>query len=606
MAGILNTNALLLAGFVFWISGATNSAFASNHGVTCKEYDEYLLTHQVTPCGPIPTASDPNGVYPYMSYCETSNRPALRLYHFVRLENSRMNVAICPDLGGKVFSLIHKRSNKEILYVPEVIRPTRILPRFYFTAGGIEVSFPISHTPVQNEKVLYRIDSTRDRIYVTCGERELRFGMQWSVEYSLGPDDDFLTQRVVLQNPGTSTYPWMSWSNAALPSAHDTRFFFPGGRVLRHCSIIDTIEWENEGPKTESDIKEMTGYFWITKDANAFGAFTPSLGVGLYHIADENMAPGIKLWSYGTGDDSAWAVLSTARRSPYLEIQGGPIGDQSTKFELKPGESTWHIEFWLPTDRPMDINALRTPRPVLREINEIPLFSWARETEVAVWDALLKAHRGKGALPDPPEVHQYLWAPSGFENLDDAFTWAIGQTRGTESDLWRFHYGSWLAGRGSTENALGILATCKTGVAKVLMSRLLRSKGKINEAANALEAVEERWLQIHPQVIIERDKVLRLLGTQTIPLRASWLSQVDALNDEWVIERQAQLLIDEKEYHRAKELLLSVPFQKIHQTYARTALWKQICDNLGIPGTPLPKELGEDRLARYGAYREFE
>ncbi|MDP9041072.1 MAG: DUF5107 domain-containing protein, partial [Bacteroidota bacterium] len=306
--------------------------------VVCTEYDDYVLTHELTPFGPVPTALDPNGVYPYMSYCETSNRPALRKYHFIVLENEELKLTICPDLGGKVTSVIHKHSGKEILYVPDVIRYTRILPRFYFVAGGIEVSFPISHSPVQNEKVLYKIDRTGDRIYITCGERELRFGMQWSVEYSLGNSDTFLTERVIFFNPGNASYPWMSWSNAALPSASDTRFDFPKGKVLSHSSEIDTIDWEKQGPKNESDIKEMTGYFWKTKDVNAFGVYTPSLGIGLYHIADEKIAGGIKLWSYGFGDDSAWSVLSTAKHQPYIEIQGGPLGDQSIKAELQPKE----------------------------------------------------------------------------------------------------------------------------------------------------------------------------------------------------------------------------------------------------------------------------
>jgi len=51
-----------------------------------------------------------------------------------------------------------------------VIRHTRILPRFYFVAGGIEVSFPISHSPSQNERVVCRSDNSADRAYVTCGE----------------------------------------------------------------------------------------------------------------------------------------------------------------------------------------------------------------------------------------------------------------------------------------------------------------------------------------------------------------------------------------------------------------------------------------------------
>src|ERR1700736_6877370 len=141
------------------------------------QYEDYVLTHPLTGCGPVPTALDPDGVYPYVSYCETANRPAPQKYTFVVLENRYIKVTISPDLGGKVTSIFHKGSGKEVLYVPQVIRPTRILPRFYFVAGGIEVSFPISHSPSENEKVLYKIDRAKDRVYVTCGERELRFGM---------------------------------------------------------------------------------------------------------------------------------------------------------------------------------------------------------------------------------------------------------------------------------------------------------------------------------------------------------------------------------------------------------------------------------------------
>jgi hypothetical protein len=113
-------------------------------------------------------------------------------------------------------------------------------------------------------------------------------------------------------------------------------------------------------------------------------------------------------------------------------------------------------------------------------------------------------------------------------------------------------------------------------------------------------------LQLHPQVVIERDKVLRALGFSFLTERESWLSKVEALKDEWVIERKVQLLIDKGEYVKAKDLLLSTPFQKVHQTYTRTGLWMQICEKLNINCDPIPVQLGEDRLARFGAYREFE
>jgi hypothetical protein len=597
--------------FIFFFFILSINCIAQNK-LSCTQHDDYVLTHELTPAGPVPTALDPNGVYPYVSYSETSNRPVPKKYKFIVLENDHIKITICPDLGGKVTSMIHKSSGNEVLYAPDVIRYTRILPRFYFVAGGIEVSFPISHSPTQNEKVFYKIDRTKDRIYVTCGERELRFGMQWSVEYSLGTNDNFLTERVIFHNPGTSAYPWMSWSNAALPSAPDTKYDFPKGTVLSHSSKLDTIDWVKQGPKTQKDIKEMTGYFWKTfagrggKDANAFGAFTPSMGSGLYHIADEKIADGIKLWSYGVGDDSAWSVLSTAKHQTYIEIQGGPIGDQSIKLEMQPNQTRWHVEYWVPTDKELDIYSLKVPAIILRSVNQIPLFQWARESEVKVWKELQNGYLTKGKVPEPPSIDQNLWAPSGMENLEPAFKWVINNTSGKKVDLWKLYYGTWLAGRDKTGDAIKILSSAKTGVAKVLLARLLKIKGDMTGARNAFESIEEKWLQIHPQVVVERDKVLRNLGPQTIPEREQWLSKVDALNDEWIIERRVQLLIDKGEFQNAKDLLLSTPFQKVHQTYTRTNLWMQICDKLHISCSPIPKELGEDRLARFGAYREYE
>jgi hypothetical protein len=570
------------------------------------EYEDYVLTHQLTACGPVPTALDPNGVYPYVSYCETANRPALRKYIFIVLENRHVKVTISPDLGGKVTSIVHKGSGREVLYVPQVVRPTRILPRFYFVAGGIEVSFPISHSPSQNEKVLYRIDRAKDRVYVTCGERELRFGMQWSVEYSLGPQDAFLTERVLFHNPGTTAYPWMSWSNAALPSAPDTEFHFPKGEVLSHASRIDTIDWQRQGPRHESDIKEMTGYFWKSRDANAFGAYTASLGSGLYHVADEAISPGMKLWSYGIGDDRAWATLSTASTEPYIEIQGGPIGDQSIKLELPPKETRWHVEYWIPTGKPLDIYALAAPGNDLRAASEIPLFDWARPDEVRAWIDLMNAYAKKSSLPDPPQIDENRWAPSGMEDLAPCFEWAIQNSRDAQTDLWRFHYGAWLAGRGKTEDAIRVLSASTIGVGAALLARLYHAKGDTRNAAAAFEKIREPWLQLHPQVVVERDRILRAVGTQTLAEREQWLGRVGALSDEWIIERKVQLLIDKGEIQNARQLLLSVPFQKVHQTYARTAMWREICEELGEPCDPIPQVLGEDRLARLGPYREFQ
>ena len=588
------------------ISTPATSGFAQEViPVMCTEYNETILTHVLTPTGPVPTAMDADGVYPYVSYSETSNRPVPKTYRMVSLENELIKVVICPDLCGKVMSIIHKGSGKDVLYNPQVIRHTRILPRFYFVAGGIEVSFPISHTPTQNESVQYKIDRTTDRVYVTCGERELHFGMQFSVEYSLGATDNFLTQRVRMHNPGVHAYPWMSWTNAAVPSMPDTEYSFPKGEVLVHASTLDTIDWKKQGPRTEKDIPEMTGYFWKTKDANAFGAYTPSLGYGLYHIADEQSAPGIKLWSYGVKEDREWSLLSTNNRQAYAELQGGPIGDQSIKLELKPGEYREHTEFWIPADRRLNIYELTVPKVSLRPVTEVPLFGWARNHEVDTWIALFNAFEHGTTLPviDPITTP---WAPSGMENLDNVFQWAIANACNSQQPYWKYYYGAWLAGRERVEEAINCLVDVEYGLAQALLARLYESEKEYAKAEATYDNIKEEWVALHPQVIVSRDKLLRQLGSHTQGKREAWLNKVDASADEWIAERRVQLLIDKKQYKAAKQLLLSINFQKVHQTYTRTDMWRQISKALGESPRTIPTTLGEDRLARFGAYREFE
>jgi hypothetical protein len=132
---------------------------------------------------------------------------------------------------------------------------------------------------------------------------------------------------------------------------------------------------------------------------------------------------------------------------------------------------------------------------------------------------------------------------------------------------------------------------------------MIENKNKL--AREQIEAIPESYLQIHPQIVVERDILLEKLGSKTIPEREQWLNKVSELRDEWILERKAHLLFDKGEYSKAKELLLSIPFQKVHQSYTRTELWFRICRQLNIPRYPIPASLGEDRLARFGAYREY-
>ena len=155
-----------------------------------------------------------------------------------------------------------------------------------------------------------------------------------------------------------------------------------------------------------------------------------------------------------------------------------------------------------------------------------------------------------------------------MEDLDQPFQWVIAGSSGATQELWRFHYGAWLAGSGNTDAAIALFSAAQIGVAKAMLARLLKAKGDNAGAQRAYGEITEKWLLLHPQVVVERDQVLRAVGPATIPEREKWLTAVDALKDEWIAERRVQLLIDKGQFASAKELLLSTDFQKVHQTYS--------------------------------------
>jgi hypothetical protein len=571
------------------------------------ETREFLLTHTIVPTGPIPTTHDPDGIYPYESFCETSRRPGIREYRMVSIENDQIRVKICPDLGGRVCSLLLKEKRLETLFFPNVVRPVRILPRQAFTGGGIELSFPISHSPVEIFPVLYEISRSERRIYVSCGERELRFGMHWTVEYSLGNADSFLTQRTMFFNPDEEAHPWMSWSNAGVPARPDTVFDFPSGPVLVHESRVRTIDWNTNGPRTQADVRRMTGFFWQKPDCYAFGAFTPSLGAGLYHVADPRQVPGMKLWSDGIGRDERWVSQYTLDGKQCLEIQAGPLIDQSKKEALGPGQLHQHVEFWIPSDQRRNIREIALPAPQLRPLDVIPRFTWARDEEVSQWVQLVSAQKSGDVrqIPKAPGVDSNRWPPGGIRELGDALSWAASMTDHGDRDRWFFQHGAWLAGREKTDAALKVLSQSRDDRARALGGRLwLIFKHDARTAAELFRAIESEAISLHPQVAIERDKALAALGAETLQERTRWLEKVSALDDEWLAERRASLALDRGDAHAALHILMSTGFHLIHQRYERTRLWRRAASMLGLKPGEKPSWLGEDDLAEFGAYRE--
>src|ERR1051325_379609 len=127
-------------------------------------------------------------LFPYTSYSDTERTPAPRAFRTVILENDALRIEVAPELGGRVYSLFDKRIGKEILFSNPAVKTARILPIWAFISGGIEVTFPIAHSPTSVAEVGCTTGQVGDYGFIRVGEREARTGMEWVVEFGLVED----------------------------------------------------------------------------------------------------------------------------------------------------------------------------------------------------------------------------------------------------------------------------------------------------------------------------------------------------------------------------------------------------------------------------------
>jgi len=274
---------------------------------------------------------------------------------------------------------------------------------------------------------------------------------------------------------------------------------------------------------------------------------------------------------------------------------------------LEPGQLHQHVEFWIPSEQRRNIREIDLPAPLLRALDDIPRFTWARDEEVSQWVQLAAAKKSGDMrqIPKAPGVDSNRWAPSGIRELGDALSWAASTADHGERDRWLFQQGAWLAGRGKTDAALKVLSQSRDDRARALGGRLwLVFKHDARSAAELFRAIESPAISLHPQVVIERDIALAALGAETLQERTRWLEKVSVLDDEWLAERRASLALDRGDAHEALHILMSTGFQLVHQRYERTRLWRRAASMLGIKPVEYPSWLGEDDLAEFGAYRD--
>jgi tetratricopeptide (TPR) repeat protein len=326
-----------------------------------KVWQEDLLipTYPLSAPSPLPDYPEYRDERPFYPYAARDDfggaQKTNQVWHALFLENEYLKVTVLPDLGGKLYSIFDKVTQREVLYRNHVVKYSAIGIRGAWTSGGIEWNFPDGHTPTAVSPVDFTTHQDKDgSAEITVGDTERVQGMQWMVTIRLRPVVRSVEVEIVLRNPQNLPGRYWFWANAAVPARDDLRFVYPMRLVLLHkpgvvqtypvYNGVDYSYWRNIVPKTS--------LFALDSLRNFFGAYYERADNGVVQVADHRQLPGKKIWSWGTGKSAEADIRGlTDTDGPYAEIQAGRPIHQSEHLAMPPHHSERIAEYWYPVER---------------------------------------------------------------------------------------------------------------------------------------------------------------------------------------------------------------------------------------------------------------
>jgi tetratricopeptide (TPR) repeat protein len=317
-------------------------------------------------------------IYPYTLLDDVDPERSDRTYRSLILENRFLRVTVIPDLGGRVYSIFDKISDREVFYRNAVVRFAPLAVRGAFFSGGLEFSFPVAHAPTTCDRVNWDIRANED------GSASIAFGgiehisrLRWMITLTLFPGCSAMAQDVDLTNPGVIPGRYHYWTNASLEANEGTEFIYPFRRARSYeyaglaswpVARLDLIEGDKGLPGMEGvpmwparrmqtpinfrwqrNMLAQVSIFGRDVEWDYFGAWQHKVDHGYAHIAKSRDVSGMKLWSWGNAP--VGVVNQTALTddgSVYAETQCGAMETQLDFDFLQPCQTRSWREWWLP------------------------------------------------------------------------------------------------------------------------------------------------------------------------------------------------------------------------------------------------------------------
>src|SRR5688572_5104815 len=113
-----------------------------------RSYETASAIGASAPQADYPDRGHEHSILPYRLQDQYDRRRAPRAFKTAVLENQHLRAMFLLELGGRLWSLIDKRSGRELLYVNPVFQPANLAVRDAWFTGGVEWNISIiGHGP---------------------------------------------------------------------------------------------------------------------------------------------------------------------------------------------------------------------------------------------------------------------------------------------------------------------------------------------------------------------------------------------------------------------------------------------------------------------------
>ena len=316
----------------------------------------------------------PNKVVMRVDRQHRSEKP----FRVITLENEYIRVEMMPELGGRIYAALDKRTGYDFFYKQHVIKPALIGLLGSWISGGCEFNWPCHHRPSTFMPVDVEIEREENgAVTVWMSENEPLDRMKGMVGIRLAPGEARFDTRMKVYNRTAQRHSFLWWENAAVPVNEQYRLVFPPDvhYVQFHyrknvtsypvaSGVYNGIRMGNEKDISyHKNTRQPTSYFCAETEYDFFGGYDEGKQCGVIHVADHNVSVGKKMftWAYNQLSRS-WEKALTDTDGAYAELMASSYSLNQPDFAwLMPYEGKEFSQMWYP------VGAIGVPLCACRE-----------------------------------------------------------------------------------------------------------------------------------------------------------------------------------------------------------------------------------------------